>query len=139
LQAAQEQQQQWGGDTDRLVGRQQADGQRRGGHQQDDDGQHPLPRDPVAQRSEHEPAEWSHEERRREDRESVQQSRGFISRRKETGGDERCEEAVDGKVEPLDGVADRSSGHSLTHIRCPAAALAPAGWHGDSPESKRPA
>src|SRR6185312_10603195 len=63
-------------------------------------------------------------------------SRGFISRRKETGGDERCEEAVDGKVEPLDGVADRSSGHSLTHIRCPAAALAPAGWHGDSPESK---
>src|SRR6476646_5014304 len=106
---------------------------------QDDDGQHPLPRDPVAQRSEHEPAEWSHEERRREDRESVQQSRGFISRRKETGGDERCEEAVDGKVEPLDGVADRSSGHSLTHSRCPAAALAPAGWHGDSPESKRPA
>jgi len=61
LQAAQEQQQQWGGDTDRLVGRQQADGQRRGGHQQDDDGQHPLPRDPVAQRSEDEPAEWSHE------------------------------------------------------------------------------
>ena len=49
LQAAQEQQQQWGGDTDRLVGRQQADGQRRGGHQQDDEGQHPLPRDPVAQ------------------------------------------------------------------------------------------
>jgi hypothetical protein len=80
LQATQEQQQQWGGDTDRLVGRQQADGQRRGGHQQDDDGQHPLPRDPVAQRSEHEPAEWSHEERRREDRESVQESRGFISR-----------------------------------------------------------
>jgi hypothetical protein len=60
-------------------GRQQPDRQCRAGHQQDDEGQHALPPDPVAEWPEDEPAERSHEERRHEYREGVQQGRGFIS------------------------------------------------------------
>jgi hypothetical protein len=88
-------------------------GQRRAGHQQDDDSQHPLPPDPVAEWPEYEPAEGSHEERRREDREGVQQSRGLVSGREEVRGNERGQESVDGEVEPFHRVADRCAGHCL--------------------------
>ena len=113
LQTTQEEQQQRCGDADRGVGRQQADGERRARHQQDHQREHALPSDPVAERSEHEPAEGPHEERGREDRERLQQRRGFVAGREEVGGDERGQEPVDGEVEPFDGVADRRTDDCL--------------------------
>src|SRR5690606_14679331 len=75
--------------------------------------QHPLPADPVAQRAEEETTEGAYHERRREDRERVQQRRGVVPGRKEVRRDVGGEESVDGEVEPLDGVSDGGAGDGL--------------------------
>ena len=120
LQAAEKQQQQRGGDTDRVVGRQEAHRQCRTRHQQDHDGEHLLAADPVAERTEDESAEWSHHECGGEDREGVQQCGRVVACREEVRGDEGGEEAVDGEVVPLDGVADRRTADDLAKGGCAA-------------------
>ncbi len=117
LQAAEKQQQQRGGHADRVVARHQADGERRSRHQQNHDRQHALPADSIGERSEEEAADRAHEERRREDREGVEQRDGVVAGREELVGDVGGQHAVDREVEPLDGVADRGPSHRLSHVR----------------------
>ena len=82
-----------------------------------DDGEHLLPADPVTERTEHQTAERTHDERSREDGEGVQQRRRVVPGGEEVGGDEGGEEAVDREVVPLDGIADRRTADHPTHVK----------------------
>ena len=109
LNAAQKHQQHGRRGSNRAVARHQADAERGQGHQDDHDRKHSLAADPVTEWTEEESAEWTHEERDREDRERAQQACGAVGRREELLGDVGGEESVDGEVVSLDGVAD--AGH----------------------------
>ena len=75
---------------------------------------HALPSDAVCERPEEEASEGTHEERRGEDGEGVQQCGGLVARREELVGDVGGEKAVDREVEPLDGVTDGGASDRLS-------------------------
>jgi hypothetical protein len=114
LHAAQEHEQHRRRDADRVITGHQADAEGRQRHQHDHDREHPLATDPVAEWSEEEPTERTHEERDGKHGKRAEQRRSAVGGGKELLGDVGGQKAVDREVVPLDGVADARSDDRLT-------------------------
>ena len=108
LDDAQDHEQDRRGDADLRVGRQQPDQQRRAAHQRDRQRQQRAASDAVAHHAEHEAAERPRAETQREDGKGQQLLGGRARLREELTADVAGEVAVDGKVEPLEDVADQA-------------------------------
>ena len=98
------------GDADLRVGREQPDQQRRAAHQGDRQREQRAASDAVADHAKHEAAERPRAEAQRKHGKGEQLLGGGARLRKELPADVAGEVAVDGKVEPLEDVADQA-GH----------------------------
>ena len=97
-------------DADAGVAGQEADQERRQTHDPHSDEERVLAPDEIADAPEHDRAERSNGEARRERREREDEAGRFIHAREELGGNDRGQQAVEIKVVPLENGPERRRG-----------------------------